>query len=727
MKKQIAYFLALCLCVTALCSCAAEPEQRRQPSAQTGFSSAPVRQGIVLESDALQVRMGETPNELTVTDLKNGGQYTTFASAEETEAVKGVMRLNLQSLVTGSYYDLELKKETDFHTANPAIPADCALSQDGTILRTVFQVKEGLSFAVELTLREGALVIRIPVDSIRETERLVFKRLCIAPNLVSAQAGQEGYFLLPDGCGALMSFGNGKKGTYDEPVYGLNRAFIYEAYAVSAETIHLPVYGMQRGRDTALALITSGAACARIFAATNGNETARNRAYATFLLREEDTQYITTDAFQTVVEETLHLQNDLEVTYFFCEKNGGYSAMAQCLQRYLLAQGMQPEPAAQTVLLSIYGAVREKQKILGIPLYQKAEQITSAQTAAEIIDCVEAAGTIPLIRLAAWDKNTVMGYAAGTFSPVGSKAELENLLARCAQREIPIYLSLPLAQAQRSGKGVRLKRDAIRNLAGELSCQYEYYRASNAADESRPIRYLLDGTVLAQRTKELLASTELWQFTGMAAEDIAGLSYANYHKSRTASQDRTVASFTETMKTLQASGGLIVQSGYFYALPYTDYVFYAPDHSSGFEVADAEIPFYQMVLSGVKGYAGTPVNQSENRTAAILRALESGASLHYALRGETADLQETELEQLYGGDWNLEKDQISRELETYRAALESVTGSAILQHEILADGLRRTHYANGVTVTVNYGKMPVTVDGKEIPAEGYWIEGGDAQ
>ena len=725
MKKWIACFLALCLGTTLLNGCTAAPAQAEQPASQTEFSSEPVRRGTVLESGALRVSMGETPNEITVTDLKNGGQYASFAGAEETETVKGVMRLNLQSLVTGSYYDLELKKETDFYTANPEVSAQCALSQDGQILRTVFTVKDGLSFAVELALREDALVIRIPRESICETDRLVFKRFRIAPNLLSAQAGQEGYFLLPDGCGALMNFGNGKKGTYDEPVYGVNRAFIYEAYAVSTETVHLPVYGMQRGGDTVLALVTSGAAAARIFAATNGNETVRNRAYAAFLLREEDTQYITTDAFQTVVEETLHLQSDLEVTYFFCEENGGYSAMAQRLQAYLLARGMQPSPAAQTAFLSIYGAVREKQKFLGIPLYEKAEQITSAQTAAEIIDCISDTGAAPLVRLAAWDENTVMGYAAGKLSPAGSKTELKKLLAQCAAQEVPVYLSVPLAQAQRSGKGVRLKRDAIRNLAGELSCQYEYYRASNSADEGRPIRYLLDCAVLPERAKTLLDSAGDWQLAGIAVEDIAGLSYANYHKACAASQDETAARFTETLELLHSGGGVLAETGYFYALPYVDFVFGAPDHSSGFEITDAEVPFYQMVLSGVKGYAGTPVNQAENRTLALLCALETGASLHYALAGETADLQGTELEQLYGGDWNLEKEQICKELRDYGAVLECVAGSAILRHEILADGLRRTHYANGITVTVNYGSESAVVDGNVIPAEGYLIERGD--
>ena len=116
------------------------------------------------------------------------------------------------------------------------------------------------------------------------------------PNLFVADSRDNGYFLLPDGCGGLLRFNNGRKGIYNEPVYGINRAFVYPAYAGRREKIYLPVYGMERNGDTALAVISQGAGCAEIFASTAGNRSKFNQAYADFVVRASDKQYITPDS-----------------------------------------------------------------------------------------------------------------------------------------------------------------------------------------------------------------------------------------------------------------------------------------------------------------------------------------------------------------------------------------------------------------------------------------------
>ena len=730
MKKFVILLWIFCLLCSLFAGCQRTLPQQPQimPAEREEMTAVPVAAGSdVLQSQRLRLQIGENPNELTLWDEQTQQSYTTAVSAEEAETVKGVMRLKLQSLVTGSFYDLQLKKETDFYSANQEITATAQLLQgeENSILEIGFSLENGLSFKVEAEIQAESFLLRIPEDSLVETDRFVFKKLQLAPNFLSATAQQEGYFLLPDGSGTLMNFHNGKKGVYDEAVYGVNRAFVYEAYAVAEQNVHLPVVGMMRDGGTVLGVISQGAACSRIFAATNGNETSRNRAYPTFVLRQEDTQYITQDAFQTVIQQESNLVGDLEVTYLFGEDQGGYSQMAQLLQAYLLRQGMNVTMPEGCVLVSIYGAVEEKQKIFGVPLYDKAGQITSYEAAQQMIrDISSWVQTTPVVRLAGWNSSTVIGRSAGQLNIVGSEKKFSELLDACEEAGILVYMSERFATIRRSGHGIRIKQDVIRNLANEPSQQYRYYRASNSANEELSRWYYLNGAAVQEQVDAFVQQAAKYDLTSVSVEDISSLSYANYRKNGQWSQDGTILAFTQSLESLQNSYRLMLQGGYWYSLPYGNFVYHAPDSDSRFVCTDQQVPFYQMVLSGVCAYALTPVNQQENRVAAFLQALETGAWIHYEIAEETAYLQGTELEFLYGAKWSAAAELIRGELEKYEQDLSCVVGSAIVSHQTLSENVKQTCYANGWIVTVNYGKEPVVIDGVTVEPESYRMERG---
>lgn len=730
MKKYMIYLLISCLLLGALAGCQTveTPPQTQNGASREEYTVQPVTAGdAVLKTNALTLLVGQDPNQLQLQHHQSGYTYTTAIGAEESETVKGVMRLKLQSLVTGSYYDLQLKKKTDFYSANQEIKSSWQLLQgkNESILQIQFSLENGLAFTVQVQLEENRLLIRIPQAGLVETDRFVFKQLQLAPNLLSATAQQAGYFLLPDGSGSLMYFHNGKKGVYDEAVYGVNKAFVYDAYAVSEQNIHLPVFGMYADGSTALGIVSSGAACAQIFAATNGNETTRNRAYPSFLLRQEDTQYITQDAFQTVIEETNHLSEDLEVTYVFGQPQGGYSEMARLLRQYLDWKVSAPEGC---VLVSIYGAVEEKQKVLGVPLYDKAGQITSYDGARQMVSQIaQWTQTTPAIRLASWNTATVTGYAADSFDPVGSEKQFQQLVQFCEDAGMKVYLSESFATVRKSGNGIHLKRDVIRNLANELSRQYSYYRASNSANESLPAWYYLDGSVVQQRTASFAEALGKDRVVAVAVEDISRLNYANYRKNASCGQDATVKAFCDALCTLQEQYDLMVSGGYGYSLPYAEFVYDAPVSDSGFVCTDGQVPFYQMVLSGRCAYALPAVNRQENRKLVWLKAMETGAWIHYELAEETAYLQSTGLEDLYGAKWTLTAQTIRQELETYEKDLACVAGSTIVLHEMPDENITRTYFENGWVVTVNYGMEPVTVDGAVVQPQSYRLERGTAE
>ena len=229
---------------------------------------------------------------------------------------------------------------------------------------------------------------------------------------------------------------------------------------------------------------------------------------------------------------------------------------------------------------------------------------------------------------------------------------------------------------------------------------------------------------MQEQVRSFAQQAAQYDLTAIAVEDISFLSYANYRKDGQWGQDGTVLSFTQSLESLQNQYNLMLQGGYWYSLPYGNFVYHAPDSDSRFVCTDLQVPFYQMVLSGVCAYALTPVNQQENRKAAFLQAMETGAWIHYELAEETAYLQGTELEFLYGAQWSATAELMGEELAQYEQDLSCVVGSTIVSHETLSENVKQTCFANGWIVTVNYGKEPVDIDGATLEAESYRMERG---
>ena len=105
-------------------------------------------------------------------------------------------------------------------------------------IRLRYEMKElELEFSVEITIEGRDLVYRIPVNGIIEREGLeneqqdrrpLLTSLSVLPYLGAHRSGQEGYFVTPDGTGALTRFDVARVSNYNEyskKVYGQDLTF----------------------------------------------------------------------------------------------------------------------------------------------------------------------------------------------------------------------------------------------------------------------------------------------------------------------------------------------------------------------------------------------------------------------------------------------------------------------------------------------------------------------
>ena len=163
-----------------------------------------------------------------------------------------------------------------------------------------------------------------------------------------------------------------------------------------------------------------------------------------------------------------------------------------------------------------------------------------------------------------------------------------------------------------------------------------------------------------------------------------------------------------------------------YAFAYADDIINVPLSDNDYYIVDEVVPFYQMLIHGYIDYSGSVINLSDTYDKAdiILSLVENGASPHFIFSWESSsDMKNTGLNRFYATTYeNWKEDAISIYSEV-NEALKYVNGAAMVNHQVLDNGVRAVSYDNGVTVYVNTGNTDLTVDGMTVPARNYMVGG----
>ncbi|MGN1106998.1 MAG: DUF5696 domain-containing protein, partial [Huintestinicola sp.] len=169
------------------------------------------------------------------------------------------------------------------------------------------------------------------------------------------------------------------------------------------------------------------------------------------------------------------------------------------------------------------------------------------------------------------------------------------------------------------------------------------------------------------------------------------------------------------------SGSVLSDNPAAYVLPYTDYITNVPLCSSKFDIFDADIPFYQMVLHGVTPYSCTAINGEADLDIASLMAIASGSNIGFDMVGmEASELKDTKLDKYYYGYY---ANWVNEAAGLYKLAdevLSPAADSTITSYTVSEDGNEiTTVYDNGYTTVVDLEKLTVKADGKTIKLTDY--------
>ncbi|WP_158299211.1 DUF5696 domain-containing protein [Paenibacillus antri] len=590
--------------------------------------------------------------------------------------------------------------------------------------------------AVDYALEGNGLTAKLRVGDIEyDTERFELVRLSLLGYFGAGKTGEDGYLFLPDGSGTLMRFNNdGSKTTLltTGKLYGPDRALTQSPRGSFKQEFRAPVFGIKRGDAALLAVIEEGDATAEINGMAGGIVHSWNTAYAAFTIRNKDT-YIAENAFEQapwIVYEKAGYDGDIALRYvFLAGDDANYVGMAKAYRDTLVDRGvLKPaSPEAQVPFyLETMGAVEAMTRKWGFPVVSRMA-ITSFEEAGTMLEELAARGVGSLkLRYTAWYNGGFFHTAPSnmkTEKALGGAAGLRRLSEQASRAGAQVFPDVDFLYVSdnRWFDGFAPKQDSIRTLFQKIG----YNAYLNPAElEYENNEWIVDPRKLPGYYESFSKAYRSLGIDAMSLSTLGEGLHSNFKTNRDSNRQQAQGYQTSVLaKASSEYGAIMTDFGNAYTFPYADHILRLPTEDSSFAVADEAVPFLQIALHGYVGYAGEPLNLTNDVRRAVLKTLETGGGVYFKLNaGDNRELKHANLfNERYASSFDEWKEDAASIYAEVDEALRDVQGEPIVDHERLDEDVYRTTFANGKRIVINYRDEAVSVDGATIGPVDYAV------
>ena len=599
---------------------------------------------------------------------------------------------------------------------------------------------EKLFFKVPLTftLDGDSVVASIDLSKVEypESNPLVYIEFLQFFGAVTADS--KGYFLLPDGSGAIMPFKSVESGArnYEASVYGHDLALRYQPKSAESQDVLMPVFGANYTDGGFLAVIEDGDALADIFAYNSGSTDAYNKVYSRVNFLKTESVALGdqkgADNFNYFNFQEKSYNGNYSVRYIFLSQNAcDYNAMAASYRNYLTSTGLFKAKTVEKqspFLLETVGGILTDKSLLGF----KYKGITALTEYADNIQMVNflrnnGVGNVKL-KLTAFSGEGLQNLLPdniNTIGELGGRSGLKKLISDANDKKYGVYPDfeyLTFSQsdgiitknnyAVKSMDSKAVKIEVINNATLEKNQQITdnlyYLTAIGELDE-------INGNV-----KEYLSKHN---FKGLSIADMANTVSSDYTPSAAYDRQSALNLTSGIIKGMAKDYDLILSAANVRNANSASVISEAPLWSSQYSFTEG-VPFYSMVYHGLVDYTGEALNTASDTTTEFLRCIEYGASIKYTLiYRNQSKVKNSDYTWLYSADFEQNKKSAA---EYYAAVNElhlKVASAQIVKHEKLADAVYLTEYSNGVKTIVNYSSNEYNCKYGRVQSKDYIIIG----
>ncbi len=609
------------------------------------------------------------------------------------------------------------------------------------ILTYVFSgATRNFSIPVSYELKDDYLDIQVMVDDIEENSDARITQITLLPFLGAAGLKDNGYALIPDGSGSLMTFNKTCKNLSQYTGYVYNRDITASSnsstYVDLNETISLPVYGINKNGAGYVAVVTEGTGVAAIKCSVSRLFNSYNNVCAHMIVRDTQTRKNSTGSAGLGVYYSEERSGNLGLRVYPLDSDkSSYVGMAEKYRQYLIKeQGLtkldKSSAVANAVNIDLFCAAKSPMHFLGIP-YTGIKELTSFNEVKDIISELKSKNVNNMvITLSGWNDGGLETTVSTKFNPeskIGGLKDAQSLIQFAKDQGATLVFDSDVQSYYSSTSKVKKFQHTAFTLSRTPVTLYPFSKSLNASVMTGKFHHLIHPRYMVEFACSFVDNAKSYGVENFSFKTAGVDPYAAYNKNDLLSRDKSVNLMGELFKSVasKADGIISTKVGNSFVLGSVDNIVETPVYSSYLIMSQTSVPFYQIALRGYVNMAPEALNLSSEVTELELKCAESGLSLFYQLMdAPSTDLLDTSFADYYACSYD---DYSGILVDTYnrmKAVYDAVGTSAINGHQIFNENVRITSYVNGAKVYVNYGDKETIVNGVKVPARGYVAVGG---
>ncbi|RKP53082.1 hypothetical protein D7Z26_15220 [Cohnella endophytica] len=657
------------------------------------------------ESYALYIRPDDT--QIAVVNKRNGYRWTSNPTEEQLkeEKTKGLPLQNLKSPFALVFVMTQGKDQTIRDTLNVSSPKMevAMIKNDKGVQISYWFPEKKIGLAIQYELTTQGLKVRVPTDGIREEGEFVVFTLDLLPYFGAATSKEDGYLFVPDGPGGLIRFDSEQADIsrgYNHEVYGseITNMANYTRSGERREDIAYPVFGVKKGDNAYVAVLTQGGDSANISAMPPGLKTSFYNVNSNQIYREEYLYQVSRLSTPTKANQKQRLDRDREVEYrFLTGEDAGYVGMAKSYREYLKANGqltqtLKPVSHAPMYLKIFGGNFREA--------YNRIQYVTATTfpQATEIVKSLKDKGmTNAKVIYYGWqdqgDYNMEKRFPIE--KSLGGDSEAKKFVSEMKKENIDVIFQDDFSWID-SASASSGKNNAIRGIDGTAFDGYGWYMA-------KPEKTVREAYDTIDKLKDIGVA-------GIHYNMLGEVPFNDYDPSGIRTREYTIDAYKGLLDyTRKQLGSASVYRGNAYAVGSVDYIDYFPNESSYDFMIGETVPFYPIVLHGYVPYSFDEGNLRNNVEDEFLKAIEYGAIPTYFLTYKDSRDLKYVASWLFSSQYEKWADRLVKEYKDFDA-LSGLFSQTIVNHEKLTANRFVTTYEDGTKVIVDYGNKSFKVE-----------------
>ena len=206
---------------------------------------------LAAENDKLALYYNDKDIRIALVDKNTGEIWWSNPINADASAGKAAQKQELKSGMTLIFGEPSKRRTT---TNQSAARSNEKMTVSGNTIKVEYDFASTAEIMVPVTytLNDDYLSLTVDTSAIEErnADKIVVE-MAFNSTFGAADMEEDGYFVIPDGSGALINFNNGKSGyrVYQGKVYGADITAVKTTKPAVTQDVYLPMYGIVKGNS----------------------------------------------------------------------------------------------------------------------------------------------------------------------------------------------------------------------------------------------------------------------------------------------------------------------------------------------------------------------------------------------------------------------------------------------------------------------------------------------